>query len=66
MTAHPKIQKLLALTKSTNDHEALNALRRVQQILSQSRSTLANYVHSNQSSSHNHDSLRSEWGPGLQ
>ena len=60
MTAQPKIQKLLALTESSNDHEALNALRRVQQILSQSRSTLANYVHSNQSSSDSHDSLRSE------
>lgn len=63
MSSQPKIQKLLALTESSNDHEALNALRRVQQILKQSSTTLANYVHSNQanqSSSHGNEALKSQ------
>ena len=60
MTAVLKIQKLLALTESSNDHEALNALRRVQQILSQKSITLANYVQSNQPHSHDHSEIKRE------
>ena len=60
MTSQIKIQKLLALTESSNDHEALNALRRVQQILTQTRTTLATYVSSNQTSAHAHPDLARE------
>lgn len=58
MAAFPKIQKLLALTESSNALEALNALRNVQRILSQKCITLANYVHSNQTHSHDNPEIR--------